>query len=238
MPISSRFPPVTHCIFDNDGTLMDTEKLYSQAVEMTVLPYNKKYTFELKLRCMGLPAMEVSKLIVNELKLPITPEQFLQENSANTRRVLDHTRLMPGAEQLVLHLHNHQIPMAIATSSARRSFAIKARPHLELLSCFSHIVYGCDPELEHGKPAPDIFLLAASRFNCSAQPECCLVFEDSPNGVQGARAAGMQCVMTPDPRMPKEYTKCATQVLPSLLDFVPEDFGLPPYDTCSLFQFG
>jgi len=57
----------------------------------------------------------------------------------------------------------------------------------------------------------------------------CLVFEDAPNGVTGARAAGMQVVMVPDKIIPKEKTSHATQVISSLLDFKPEDFGLPPF---------
>lgn len=63
----------------------------------------------------------------------------------------------------------------------------------------------------------------------------CLVFEDAPNGVRAATLAGMQCVMVPDPQVSPELRVEATQVLNTLLQFKPENFGLPPFDdNCSL----
>jgi beta-phosphoglucomutase-like phosphatase (HAD superfamily) len=67
----------------------------------------------------------------------------------------------------------------------------------------------------HGKPAPDLFLLAAKRLGIP--PAECLAFEDSDPGVLAARAAGMRVVIIPDQKRPSpEAAKAAWRVLPSL----------------------
>lgn len=132
---------------------------------------------------------------------------------------------MPGAEKLVRYLKLIGVPIAIGTSSAKELVKMKTEKHKDLFNLFNHFVYGAgDPDVKNGKPAPDIFLVAAKRFPCSPTPCNCLVFEDAPNGVTAAKAAGMQVVMVPDPAVPKERTAHATIVLRSLEDFDPKEF--------------
>mmetsp|Transcript_15597 Transcript_15597/g.18215 ORF Transcript_15597/g.18215 Transcript_15597/m.18215 type:complete len:132 (+) Transcript_15597:3-398(+) len=91
------------------------------------------------------------------------------------------------------------VPIAIATSSVRPSFDKKMAYHKRIAELAKVVVCGDDPELRRGKPNPDIFLLAAKRLG-NAAPEKCIVFEDSPAGIQGAKAAGMLAVALPDKR--------------------------------------
>lgn len=200
--------------------------------------YGEDYTSDLQYQCMGLPIKVACKLMIEELKLPVDAADLHEKIEDQEHRLLGHVRLKPGVRRLLLHLHEHRVPMAIATSASQKCFNRRATPHGRLIPAFHHIVCGDDPELVNGKPSPDIFRLAASRFKPKVCPECCLVFEDSLMGVQAGLAAGMQVVMTPDPRVHLDKTQNATLVLNSLEDFQPELFGLPPYDYVPKFTFG
>ena len=120
--------------------------------------------------------------------------------------------------------------MAVATGSSEWLFKIKTSNKSAIFDLFSHYVCSDDPDMKHGKPAPDIFQLTASRFLVQpSSPSKVLVFEDAPNGVQAARAANMNVVMVPDPRVHPSLCTKAHLVLKSLKDFQPEFWGLPPF---------
>ncbi|XP_026761472.2 probable pseudouridine-5'-phosphatase [Galleria mellonella] len=224
--------PITHVLFDMDGLILNTEDLYTVAFQNVVSQYGKEYTFELKLKLMGSQSHETAEIVVSNLDLPITPEEFMKQTEKQFELLFPDTKLMPGVKRLIEHLHKNNVPIGLATSSSLKSYELKVnKHHKELFSLFPYKTMGSsDPEVKRGKPHPDIFLVAASRFPDKPKPEQCLVFEDAPNGVKAARAAGMQVVLVPDPRVDKSLTTEATLVLKSLEDFKPEVFGLPPFD--------
>ncbi|KAH7943967.1 hypothetical protein HPB52_013825 [Rhipicephalus sanguineus] len=209
----------------------DTENLYTRAAETVASRYGKKFTWELKKRVMGTPEADAARTTIDSLGLPLTPDEYMAALDRIFQETFPKAQLMPDAERLVRHLHAHGIPIAIATSSKPSSFVLKMTRHRELLALFHHVVCsGGDPEVKRGKPHPDIFLVAASKFDEMPPPEKVLVFEDSVMGVTAALAAGMQVVMVPDPRIDEEKRRLATTSLTSLLEFKPELFGLPPFD--------
>ncbi|XP_022118197.2 pseudouridine-5'-phosphatase [Pieris rapae] len=224
------FKPVTHVLFDMDGLLLNTEDLYTELFQSIVSKYGKDYTFDVKLKLMGTQALESASIVIRELDLPMTAEEFLEECKKGESIFAD-CQLMPGAKRLVEHLYQHKIPIALATSSGEDSYHCKVDKHYtEFFSLFPYKTFGSsDPSVKNGKPHPDIFLVTAMKFPDKPVPEKCLVFEDAVNGVKAAVAAGMQVVMVPDPRIDKSLTTEATLVLSSLEEFKPELFGLPPF---------
>ncbi|XP_044752045.1 pseudouridine-5'-phosphatase-like isoform X4 [Coccinella septempunctata] len=228
--LEKSFKCIKNVIFDMDGLLLDTETYYKQAISDIARSFGKVYTSEVMNKIVGTPQTETCKIAIREMNLPLDLEQFRALFIKLSYSRMHNVPLLPGAKKLVEHLHKKNIPIAVATSSGQQSFDLKTQNHKEFFKLFNHIVLGSsDPEVKKGKPAPDIFLVCASRFPNKPKPEDCLVFEDSPNGVQGAKAAGMQVVMVPDPNLDKEQTKDATLVLKSLEEFKPEAFGLASF---------
>ncbi|XP_008544754.1 pseudouridine-5'-phosphatase isoform X1 [Microplitis demolitor] len=230
--MANEYKKVTHVLFDMDGLLIDTEYRYTEAFNNVLNKYGKTFTWEIKAMTMGFHMYESAKKIVEMLEVPLSPEEFLEQLKPQYEKLFPNSKLMPGAERLLRHLHKHNIPIALATSSSESSYELKTKNLKPIFELFHHrVLGGSDPDVKKGKPAPDIFLVAASRFSDSdpVQPSQCLVFEDAPNGVQAAVSAGMQVVMVPDENLPKELSEKATMVLHSLEEFKPELFGLPPF---------
>ena len=112
--------------------------------------------------------------------------------------LIDHTRsegvpLKPGLLELIDYLDRERIPKCVATSASRSS-AEAILKKVEIYHRFGGHFYG--DLVENGKPAPDLFLLAAKTMG--VEPSNCVVLEDSPSGIRAAYAAGMIPIMVPD----------------------------------------
>jgi pseudouridine-5'-monophosphatase len=218
---------VTCVIYDMDGLLLDTEPFYTQVSQVIASRYGKVFDWSVKARMIGKRAADSAKIFTSALDLPLTPEEYLVARQAMIEELFPQAEPLPGAVRLTEHLQRHSIPQAVATSSDGRHFGLKTMRHQPWFRLFECIVIGDDPEVRHGKPAPDIFLLAARRLGIT--PSECLVFEDSPFGVEAARNAGMAVIAVPDPNMNRNEFHAADEVLGSLEEFDPAAWGLPPY---------
>lgn len=217
-------PDITHVIWDLDGTLLDTEPSYLVSGMELARRYGRELTPAIREQMMGRPGLVAARIFLDALDIAITPEQFIEEREAMLEALLRACQPMPGAMALSRHLHAHGIPQAVATSSSRRNVGFKTVGHLDWFATFGAVVTADD--VEHGKPAPDIFLRAAEAIG--APPASTLVFEDSPLGVESALAAGMHVVATPE-EVYRDRVGHAHLVLTSLEEFAPEAWGLPPF---------
>ncbi|HEY3254218.1 MAG TPA: HAD-IA family hydrolase [Polyangiaceae bacterium] len=191
----------THVIFDLDGVLLDTEKLYTEATQSVVGQYGKTFDWSLKSLMMGRHEQEAAELLVRTLELPITAEEYLRRSVPIAEGLFSSAEELPGAEAFVAALAARGHALAVGTSSTRRLFELKTS-HLPWFKFFSAVVSGDHPEVHALKPAPDIFLAAARAIG--GDPARCLVIEDSPAGVLAGRAAGMSVIAMPDAALPSE----------------------------------
>ncbi|KAJ9076873.1 hypothetical protein DSO57_1022077 [Entomophthora muscae] len=221
---------ITHCIFDMDGLLLDTERVYSEVTSEIVGRYGKEFTWELKSKMMGRVGSEAAELLVKELQIPLTAEEYLNERNQKHIAKFPTCRPLPGVERFIKHLKKNGIPIAVGTSSHRHAYDLKVSQNQELFSLFDAIVVGDHPSIVNGKPAPDIFIEAARQIG-NPDPSNCLVFEDAPVGVEAGTRAGMHVIWIPDPRLQESLSHLpnALQTLNSMEDFDPITVGLPAY---------
>ncbi|OCB88408.1 HAD-like protein [Sanghuangporus baumii] len=251
----SSLPPsqrkIDYVIFDMDGLLIDSERVYTDVTNNILARFGKKMTWDIKAGLMGKSERQSAEDLLSFFPgIPLTAEDYLRERDEQQDLLWPHVQPLPGAVRLVQHLHSRGVPIALATGSRRAKFELKTG-HLDyLFGCFGNRVICADdaviPE-GRGKPRPDIFLIAAreplglpvgtaeveeATDEEKAMRSRALVFEDAIPGVQAAKRAGMNVVWVPDPNLLEvEYSGLhrADEVLRSLEDFDPEKWGLPPY---------
>ena len=174
-------------IFDCDGVLVDSEKLALE-VELEVLA-GLGLTFERDdyvLRFMGPSTDAFHAAIDEEARRRLGRSIFAEVRGSERLRqvMIEQLREVPGAQKAISALRQ---PKAIASSGSRVGLERKLK-QTGLWALFAPHVYSAD-HVANAKPAPDLFLLAATALG--AEPRDCLVLEDSVNGVVGAKAAGM-----------------------------------------------
>lgn len=195
------------CLFDLDGLLLDTEPLHARAWLEAAAHFGRLLSPAELMALQGRRRLECAAQVCSWIGEVMTPvpsrEQLLAVRQPIAEALLVQASAMPGARKLVARCFELQIPMALATSSARQAVALKAAPH-PWLEMIRTRVHGDDPELKAGKPAPDVFLLAAQRLGVN--PSLCWAFEDSLAGARSAVAAGCQVIVVlPSDREPGHY---------------------------------
>lgn len=189
----SRTSPVRAVVFDMDGLMFDTERLYFESETELANRRGVVFTIELAQKMMGVhggPAMEILKA---ELGLAEPAEALYAECQEIFRsKVEADLQRMPGLEELLDRVAAAGLPMAVATST-HRAMTHQMLDQYNLRPRFEFLLTRED--VERGKPAPDIYLKAAQLLNL--KPGSVLVLEDSRNGALAAKAAGCVTVAVP-----------------------------------------
>lgn len=204
-------------IFDQDGLLFDTEVIFQRCWREAGAAFGVRVPDGLPLACCGVGRRELTGVVRRYLP-EIDAEKYVERahTMAAETQIAMTPEIKPGVREILAFCRGHGIRTAIASSSMRRLVDHNLAA-TGLTDLFDAIVTGRD--VTNGKPAPDIFLLAAERLGLD--PRSCAVFEDAHTGIRAAHAAGCRPILIPDRLPPTPELEKICEVYPTLLAAIP-----------------
>jgi len=181
-------------IFDMDGVLIDSEPFWREAEIAAFKKQNCELTEEMCMTVMGMRNDEFVKHWVKYFKLENPNFGQIEIDILSKVQELIETKgtILPGVIDTLEFFKKQQIPIALASSSPLGII----QSVVDTLGIEKYFKVMCSAEFEeYGKPHPSVFISAANYLR--VEPDDCLVFEDSVNGVIAAKAAKMKCIAIP-----------------------------------------
>jgi HAD superfamily hydrolase (TIGR01509 family) len=201
-------------LFDLDGLILDTEAIVWEIMPVVAARFGVALERELFLELIGRHGPDVENMLLAAWGADFPLDEFKRgtaaawEDYTKTRQI----PVKPGLDALIDCLDRRGIKRAIATST-RHKRALHKLHCAGLAGRFEHVVGG--DMVQHGKPAPDIYLLAASKLG--VDPADCVVLEDSEPGARAGLGAGATVLLIPDMKPPSDALAALVHaVLPSL----------------------
>lgn len=188
-------------IFDMDGVLFDTERLYMDGWIQVAKKRGIGEMEEVASRCIGLNSNDTRHLMLEYYGRDFAYEEVRTAVSTwvKTRIKIYGLPMKPGVNKILAYLQQNGVPVGLASSTSYQSVL----HHLKsagIIDYFRVIVTG--DMIEHSKPQPDIYLLACRKLGVT--PQEAFAIEDSPNGIRAAHSAGVRAIMVPDLIEPDE----------------------------------
>jgi HAD superfamily hydrolase (TIGR01509 family) len=206
-------------IFDLDGVLVDSEIWWDEVRQAFAREHCRSWTTDDRAAVMGANSRAWARTMRDRLQLDLPPDVIERAivDGVVDRFSREGAPVIDGAVEAARRIAAER-PVALA-SSAHRDVIEAALAATDLTDTFGVVV--SSDEVEHGKPAADVYLEAARRLG--ADPASCLVIEDSFNGVRAGRAAGMTVVLVPNASVPPApgTRELADVVLERLADLDP-----------------
>lgn len=224
--------PVQGALFDMDGTMFDTERLRFQTLKQASNEFiGQEFSDEYLMQCLGLSAKASEQLAQKFYGMDV-PYAAIRKRADEIELAFVRQNGVPikkGLIQVLERLRKSGLRMAVATSS-RRAIAEEYLINANVYKFFDLLV--CGDEVEQGKPHPEIFITAAQRLNL--QPQQCLMFEDSENGINSASEASGITILLKDIKEPNDqmlaqtkfYYQDMNECLNALDQYIPE-MGMP-----------
>ncbi len=199
-----------------DGLLIDSERIIMQACIAAASEIGITYTQTQYTELIGRAGPDSTRRMIAQLG---GEDNFNRVMQGLDKRLAEHNHTFPlkaGALDLLNHYQTNNIICSVASSSPTHHITHRLS-QVGVLDFFSHITSG--QEVIHGKPSPDIYLLAVRKLGLDAAE--CIVFEDSETGACAAIAAGLKVVVVPDLLQPSEFVReNCHQVVRSLQDWL------------------
>ena len=202
-------------LFDMDGLMVDTESLSTEAFINSAKAQGYNMTKEETLKVLGFTKASIYQFWIDYFQgTNVDGKKLVDDHYEYIENVLYTVgpEKMPYVEELLKYLRENNYKIAVASSSDTADIKNNLEK-TKLEKYIDEIASGA--EVENGKPAPDVFLLAAERLD--VDPKDCLILEDSKAGIKAGKASGAMVFMVPDMfTVDKECEDTADRILTNL----------------------